>query len=179
MTEVDEVAPGWIVRVRGLLTEPDCAALIARAEASGFPPATIAGERRAEVRNNDRRTLDDPALAADLWTRIAPFVPMLPDATATGLNERMRFDRYQPGHRVAAHVDVPYHRSEVEQSRFTMLVYLNDGFDGGETWFRRMPIHPELGSALLFRHELEHEGAEVRRGVKYLLRTDVMYRTAR
>jgi hypothetical protein len=29
---------------------------------------------------------------------------------------------------------------------------------------------------LLFQHRLRHQGASVRRGVKHVLRTDVMYR---
>lgn len=36
-------------------------------------------------------------------------------------------------------------------------------------------MRPEPGLGLFFKHRLLHEGAEVLRGVKYALRTDVMY----
>jgi hypothetical protein len=56
------------------------------------------------------------------------------------------------------------------------MMYLNDNFEGGETTFRELKIRPRQGMALLFLHNLYHEGTQVTRGVKYVLRTDVMYR---
>ena len=35
---------------------------------------------------------------------------------------------------------------------------------------------PKSGSVLVFDHELFHEGALLKEGVKYAIRTDVMYR---
>jgi len=37
-------------------------------------------------------------------------------------------------------------------------------------------IEPRAGMALLFQHRLLHEGSEVTDGVKYVVRSDVMYR---
>ena len=37
-------------------------------------------------------------------------------------------------------------------------------------------ITPKAGLALCFRHHLIHEGRAVRSGIKYVLRTDIMYR---
>jgi hypothetical protein len=55
------------------------------------------------------------------------------------------------------------------------MMYLNDNFESGETTFRNLKIKPERGIALIFLHDLYHEGSQVTRGVKYVLRTDVMY----
>jgi hypothetical protein len=67
-----------------------------------------------------------------------------------------------------------------EQSHFTFLVYLNDGFEGGATAFHEsrasLLVTPEAGKALVFYHRQLHEGMPVVRGRKYFLRTDVMYR---
>lgn len=41
---------------------------------------------------------------------------------------------------------------------------------------RGVEVAPTAGTALLFRHRVLHEGAPVAAGVKYVLRTDVMYR---
>lgn len=46
---------------------------------------------------------------------------------------------------------------------------------GGQTRFQDAEVVGRTGMALVFRHEMIHEGAEVARGVKYALRSDVMY----
>ena len=37
-------------------------------------------------------------------------------------------------------------------------------------------VDPAPGRALLFQHRVLHEGERVERGVKYLLRSEIMYR---
>lgn len=65
------------------------------------------------------------------------------------------------------------------------MIYLNEGFEGGETNFYsdgnrfRFGVRPRTGSALLFVHNLFHEGARVVSGRKYVMRSDVMYRQVR
>ena len=60
----------------------------------------------------------------------------------------------------------------------TLMVYLNDIFEGGETVFNETTIKPQKGMALIFHHTLVHEGAAVTTGRKYVLRSDVMYDVA-
>ena len=38
-------------------------------------------------------------------------------------------------------------------------------------------IQPKPGRALFFQHAILHEGCEVLAGVKYAIRSDIMYRT--
>jgi len=38
-----------------------------------------------------------------------------------------------------------------------------------------LSVAPETGTALIFEHDIWHEGAPVTKGKKYVLRTDVMY----
>jgi len=54
---------------------------------------------------------------------------------ASGLNERLRFYRYDPGQKFDWHQDGYYERENGERSQFTFMVYLNDGFGGGGTSF--------------------------------------------
>ncbi|MBK9658170.1 MAG: hypothetical protein IPO66_23325 [Rhodanobacteraceae bacterium] len=42
--------------------------------------------------------------------------------------------------------------------------------------YEEAAIAPETGTALVFMHDRTHEGELVTDGVKYVLRTDVMYR---
>jgi hypothetical protein len=46
---------------------------------------------------------------------------------------------------------------------------------GGATMLSWDTIQPQLGMALIFPHRLLHRGVEVESGIKYILRTDVMY----
>ena len=166
-----------------------CARMIHHAESMGFDPATITTEDGSsvvpDIRNNGRVILDDAGLANDLWTRLRrTFAKPFKGQTAIGLNERLRLYRYSPGQFFDWHQDGEYRRSPTVVSRFTMLVYLNDAFEGGGTTFSDVfspqvfpdfTIRPETGKALLFHHPLSHEGDPVQHGQKHVLRTDVMF----
>lgn len=175
-----------ITTVRGALGADECAALIARAESVGFDAAPITTGfgfvMAPEVRNNTRVMVDEPATAADLWARFAGVLPpRFGTWRATGLNERLRFYRYEPGQRFRWHGDGAFEREDGERSLLTLMLYLNGDFEGGETEFDVSPavsVKPEAGMALWFAHRVRHQGAAVARGVKYVLRTDVMYRRA-
>jgi len=79
--------------------------------------------------------------------------------------------------------------SATRLSFMTFLMYLNDGFEGGETTFylpapvgglHPVPVEPVQGSVLCFWHGQHprspmHEGSAVRRGTKYVARSDVLY----
>jgi hypothetical protein len=79
-------------------------------------------------------------------------------------------------------MDGSVRRGEAEESRLTFMVYLSEVEEGGETNFYRtgralqFAVRPSAGKALVFDHRRLHEGAAVRKGRKYVLRTDVMYR---
>jgi prolyl 4-hydroxylase len=172
-----------IFTVEDFLTRQECLAHIVRSETIGYELAkvnTAAGSRvRTEIRNNNRAFYTSEELALTLWERVQSFVPArLGNSHPIGLNELFRFYRYQRGHQFKGHYDESYIRNAEEASYFTFMVYLNDNFQGGDTTFRGLRIRPRQGMALLFRHSLYHEGSEVTQGVKYVLRSDVMYRTA-
>ena len=67
--------------VDGVLSEAECGALIARIEHEGCTPApitTAAGfVHRPDIRNNDRVIVDDAALAATLFERVLPTLPVM------------------------------------------------------------------------------------------------------
>ena len=176
--------------VDGALDPAECAAWITWGEAQGFEEAPVTTghgpEMRKDIRNNSRVMADLPELAEGLWQRLRGVVPADWEGRApVGVNERLRLYRYDPGQRFAAHFDGYFRRPTGEKSELTLMVYLNDGFEGGETTFygswRNYPDRPYVravprrGRALLFRHHLLHEGTPVLSGRKYALRTDVMY----
>lgn len=163
-----------------LLSPAECEALIARAEAIGFEAALINTRSGAQLdqrtRDNDRVIFDDPDYAALLWRRIeAEIPPFRAGRQVRGLNERFRLYRYAPGQLFDWHIDGPFRRPNGEMSLFTFMIYLNEGYGGGATEFKNHAIMGRLGMGLLFEHGLSHTGAKVTEGVKYALRSDVMY----
>jgi hypothetical protein len=92
--------------------------------------------------------------------------------------------------RWAGHCDDPYTTlSGDEVSFFTLQLYLNgsvsNGGDvnGGATTFhsadmtRSLDVLPKTGRVLIFQHmHLVHSGAQVLEGIKYTMKTDLLYR---
>ncbi|SFQ00418.1 Predicted 2-oxoglutarate-and Fe(II)-dependent dioxygenase YbiX [Variovorax sp. PDC80] len=168
--------------VERFLCVDECAALIALAEREGF---AAAGVRTADgpkampaIRNNERAMLAAPEWVALIWQRLCQVeLPQLEGESALALPRELRFYKYLPGQRFKMHKDGPW-REDGRTSRLTLLVYLNDGFTGGDTDFRDFRVKPEAGAALLFVHDTWHEGAAIEAGTKYVLRSDVMYGAA-
>ncbi|KAH9857043.1 hypothetical protein C2E23DRAFT_720762 [Lenzites betulinus] len=110
---------------------------------------------------------------------------------AHSLNSNIRVYKYVQGQYFGPHFDDSVRDPETgAKSEWTLLIYLTgnqDGVEGGETIFykdqRGNPkesIVPPLtrGTALLHRHGqdcLLHEGSPVRKGNKYVLRSDLMF----
>ena len=182
---------GDIFSVVPLLSAAECVACVDAAELAGFETASQKASRTYAHRNNGRLCVMDRAFANVLWQRTQAHVPPQIDGRKpVGLSERIRVYKYVVGQSFGQHVD-----ESVEEaggwSEYTMLVYLNGGegsdLRGGETVFYRgsgqkqksvLAFTPLRGAALLHGHGhrcLLHEVLEVTHGVKYLLRTDVIY----
>lgn len=183
--------PQNVFVIHNFLLHDECRGLIQRSEALLYELGTVADVVIEDVRNNERALLDDVTLAAALYGRAEPFLPADIDGhQLVGFNERWRFYRYRPGQTFKPHRDGSYFRVKtLEESQITFMIYLNDGMTGGETRFfadmdqafRRRPylsVKPKEGMALVFVHQIWHEGAVVHSGQKYVLRTDVMYKPA-
>jgi predicted 2-oxoglutarate/Fe(II)-dependent dioxygenase YbiX len=186
--------------LKHVFSEQECAELICRSEAQGYIPAK---EGDQSGRSNYRCIIDDEQVAAQLFERIAPWLPKTrvhedPYAasahakkvtdTLLGVNPRLRFQRYEPGQEFARHVDGAYEREDgTARTHVTLQLYLNQGFTGGATSFldvkhyqkdtaeAPLDVIPEMGMVLLFEHELLHSGARLEQGRKYTLRTDILY----
>jgi prolyl 4-hydroxylase len=131
------------------------------------------------VRNNTRVMWDDAEEANSLLARVAASVPeRLSGMQLAGANPRLRLYRYGPGEKHGAHWDTVVELSGGVRSLLTLVFYLNDGFEGGETDFPELSkrIAPRAGRALLFQHRILHEASRVTAGEKLVLRTDVLYR---
>ena len=161
------------------LSVAQCGRLIALAESAGFDKAGVrvgSGQQSMpNVRNNERVMLDAPDWLALVWSRLSMLaLPTVGNKAPAGLPRLLRFYKYGPGERFKMHKDGPWTEGGLS-SQLTLLVYLNDGVSGGATKFKDFTVEPKAGMALLFLHDTWHEGAAVEKGVKYVLRSDVLY----
>mmetsp|Transcript_3407 Transcript_3407/g.5442 ORF Transcript_3407/g.5442 Transcript_3407/m.5442 type:complete len:126 (-) Transcript_3407:163-540(-) len=103
----------------------------------------------------------------------------------------LRYYCYRKGHSFGQHVDQSIRGGPKEETEYTALIYLNGqeespyDLSGGETVFWKTAkamlttFSPTKGDLLLHAHGrrcLMHEGAEVKKGCKYLFRADVFYK---
>lgn len=177
----NELIPYRLFTLDDFLSSRECEDLILWSEQQGYEEAKVQLDGQQvmmkNIRNNSRIVFADQVLAEKIWNKIVPFVvTKFGNSEAIGLNELFRFYRYEPGQRFKKHKDGSYVRNEMEASQFTLMLYLNDDFEGGETSFEDHIIRPEKGQALIFEHGLKHAGEPIVSGVKYVLRTDIMYK---
>ena len=167
--------------IPNFLSSEECDQFIALSETQGYEDAKINVRGRQvlnkSVRNNERVLFKDYALCEQLWNRLKPLAPVgFLNWKPLGLNEMLRYYKYSPGQQFKPHLDGSYQRNEEEASFYTFMVYLNDDFEGGSTRFQELEVQPEKGTALIFWHRVLHEGAVLKSGTKYILRTDIMFR---
>lgn len=142
-------------------------------------PKTLRVDDR--FRNNDRITLNEPDLAAELFRKIEERVPNLHrelDFKPIGCNPRFHVYSYNKrGDQFTLHADQPYIIDETI-SFYTVLVYLSDEYEGGEALIGGSEkFKPERGTAIIFPHYILHGAAPLISGTRYTLRTDIMYQS--
>jgi prolyl 4-hydroxylase len=168
-----------IMQFSNLLTPAECAYL-AEAAAPLYEPAHTFNEFTGEDFRNPVRTSDTAVFP---WVGENPAVHALNRriAAASGTDvlqgEPLQVLRYEPGQEYKPHIDaIP---GLDNQRVWTMLIYLNDGFEGGETRFIHADLNVEArtGDAILFRNvtaegrpdpAVMHAGLPVRSGTKLL-----------
>lgn len=140
--------------LEGLLSDAECAALVAAVEGvggaeGGFSFWGGAADREARRRFRSADTLEaaQPALAAALWARMAPHAGAVEIREGSarferdlegvwdpvGLNPHLLFARYGPGGHFAPHVDGQTELDFDTRSLFSVLLYLNGCAEGGAT----------------------------------------------
>ena len=113
---------------------------------------------------------------------------------------QMRFVKYDAGEEFRPHQDdvdyaVDGHRHRLCRSGLTLVLYLNDNFEGGGLQFLQpprvvveqgskpqtvydptaAPLPPARGRALLFPQHLYHTATSLAAGSKYVVQTSIMY----
>ncbi|GAA6013784.1 hypothetical protein JCM11491_005098 [Sporobolomyces phaffii] len=197
------------VMLTDVLSTTECREILASAESVGFHPDQPVADRSHSVLAHNLYWLADETFLDRFVSRFLHLVPQeIHGGKVRGINPRFRVYRYVPGAIYRPHIDGAWPRSGIdpktgkylydssppdapEWSRLTLLIYLNDGFEGGCTTFfvpsgtvgtmDAFPVKPVAGCALAFPHgssigSLLHEGSPVGiGGAKYVIRTEILY----
>jgi len=179
-----------IYLVRNLLAPAVCEHIIQVANSQKFEPAGILVDGvDQEVRSNDLWRLDQSETLAKstnelLMSTVVVVQRLLHQhyGVQFPIAENFSILRYRVGHFYQRHVDNILLQSrfqEVQQGiptrDISVVGYLNDGFEGGETYFDRQDIkvQPEAGAALVFPAYFTHphQSLPVTKGEKYAFTT--------
>jgi prolyl 4-hydroxylase len=172
-------ASPYAAAFRGLLSPDEANYLIALAEPL-LEPSLVVDPETGQMRPHPVRTSHAAALG---WVDENPVVHAINRriAAATGTiveaGEPLQLLRYAPGQEYRPHHDaIP---GATNQRLLTLLIYLNEEYEGGATVFPRsgLSFRGKVGDALLFRNALPdgridpeavHAGSAVTSGRKYL-----------
>ena len=191
--------------VDNVLTADECQQLIKLSESAGLK---WSGEHNGPRFSGHRKrsTFLHPEWASTIYDRLSPLLiehaspvhhdkfgmrqdllgPVIASGmyTIVGINELFRASKYDaPDGNFRSHTDTAYVRDDQFAGFWTVLIYLNDDFEGGTTSFYTDDatqclhvVQPRQGRILAFHHYQVHDGRRVESGTKWLLRTELMYR---
>ena len=212
-TDIPYYPHGAAFVLHNFLTPAECEAYTNQAELIGLRTVQAQGYG-ARMRVCHRAATFAPSVADELTARVLPHVGsdvtieaneygymrhqegIVPNSqpghyTPYGCNPGVRVCRYTAGGHFQPHHDGQFVAGRDERSFKTVMCYLNDGFEGGNTRFfdgrqgKYAPPRgeyvvfeytPRRGDCLVFNHHLLHDGGKVTAGTKYIMRTELMYR---
>lgn len=185
----EEIGVGTsIFIVDGFLNDFECKSWVRFGELANFEQLSNTGCRVFAARNHGRREVDDVDAARKLFGRMVPFLPdHIEGKSAHSCSSNIRLYRYNVNESFGKHIDES-RNDDVSGgvTKLTALIYLTGDCLGGETIFYHgkrdctvlARISPVAGRLLLHAHGsrcLTHEASPVMDGVKYVLRTDVVF----
>lgn len=164
------MAPPFLEIMDSFLIPEECATFIRLLDT-----ADLESVDRGSLASYDRATWINAEFADTIYERLKGLVP----AETVRCNEHFRFSKYRRGQEFNLHTDGMNYDKCGNESKYTVNIFLNSDFEGGETDFFRkeagfLRAKPMVGRAVLFDREILHRGNMILSGVKYLLRTDVM-----
>lgn len=165
--------------IRGLLSREECCYLVAQAEPElqlSYIDHPETGQRVLNPVRTSHGMSFGPA-QEDLVVNAINRRIAAASATEPACGEPLHILCYRPGQEYRPHLDaIP---GAANQRRSTVLVWLNEGYEGGETHFDQIgvTVRGKQGDALIYRNVLSdgrpdprtrHAGLPVTNGVKWL-----------
>jgi hypothetical protein len=177
-----------LVIIRNVFSVEECNKLINISENKGYNKASLYVDKVGkehfynDLRDSLRVIIDDKIFAKILEDRISHIIPNIYNKKKYAeINERMRFLKYDQSGHFKRHIDGKFEKNNMT-SKITILIYINEGYNGGYTKFfsnekdnEGIELVPETGMVCLMDQNIEHEVPELINGVKYVIRTELMY----
>ena len=118
----------FLLGLENVFTAPECLDLIYRSEQQVYEAALV-NFNGGDVyvvdktsRDSDRVMLDDPELADKIFERVRPWLPQrIEGCNVCGVNERLRFLRYDTAQRFAPHYDGCFERPDGSELSFLTI----------------------------------------------------------
>lgn len=118
----------FILGLKNVFSAQECLDLIYRSEEEVYEAALVnfGGENVYVVdktaRDSDRVMLDDPEFADEIFKRVRPWLPQRVEGyNVCGVNERLRFLRYDAAQRFAPHYDGCFERPDGSELSFLTI----------------------------------------------------------
>ena len=138
----DENINKLVFTIDNFLSDKECNNFLKLINNNDFQKAPIGDKNKSiesETRNNSRTLLDDEKIIENLWNKIK-IIDLIPKTMTNnvfklkGLFKNLLFYKYNVGEYFKEHYDGDKIDGN-KKSFFTLLIYLNDDFEGGETNF--------------------------------------------
>jgi len=174
-----------VKEIKGFLSKNECQALVKMIEANNVRSSVVVG-------GTDRSGVSETRTSST--SNLAPNNLVVKSihqkiADNLGLNikkgEDLQGQKYEPGQYFKEHNDYfsgdayDKHCLSSGNRTFTFMIYLNEDFEGGGTYFPKLEktIKPELGKAVVWQNTIDgqpqpdtmHEGTTITKGVKYII----------
>ena len=166
--------PYDVFHVNDALTESECRTLIDASTPSLSRSMVV---NQTPTGDHDKDVLDDVRTSYQTWIgeshegaghvvkKMMALAASLTGVRKTDLMEAVMVARYEPGQKYEAHHDSCTHGCDKAPvyRLATLLVYLNDDFEGGTTTFPKIPltVRPKTGQGVLFYNTEPDTGAVI------------------
>ncbi|CAF2855001.1 unnamed protein product [Rotaria sp. Silwood2] len=160
-----------LIELGTLLTSNECDEILANINEETFE--SMFDKYDVRKRNNSRLIVMDDRLARTLWRRLkfSNKLTKLVQNTKplgfnvqgnwelSGVNPAMRLNKYNEGEYFSPHKDAQYAPSGDERSLFSLVIYLTDNYEKGETKFYFPKISPKSNiRGLTIKEEIDAHG---------------------
>jgi len=187
-----------------VLTENECDQFVRITNELGYHSDAPVSLPHSVRHNTNLNWIVDESIDGPIWSRCQGLIgEQVMGRIALGLNARFRFYRYEDGDFFKPHTDAAWPGSRVvngalvhdaygdRSSQMSFLLFLTGDYCGGRTLFyvpsadhrgetNVIAITTPEGAALCFPHGFHplhclHAGEPVTHGVKYIIRTDILF----
>ena len=176
--------------IEDVFTKEECDKMIEASEKNKYTQAGLYTDGYGnehfflDKRKSERSIIDNQDFSKFLYRKIFKYLPKkYNNIKIHSINNRFRFLKYNIGDYFIRHRDTNYQSPDGSISLITILIYLNENYEGAYTTFFSDPddfsgyiLKPKIGMVCLMDQSIGHEVNSLINGTKYVVRTEIMYK---